>query len=70
MIYRKTDNPRCRTCKNSSPMDGTVNINCKLYGTRPADFVCKKYDYDIFKRQIKPKPKLKTLKFSKEDFEI
>lgn len=70
MIYRKIDKPRCRLCKNASPINGTTNILCSIYGARPADYVCRKFDYDIFKRKIKPKPKLNAFKFRKEDFEI
>ncbi len=68
MIYRKTIEPRCSLCKNASFIQNSLNINCKIYGQRPNDFVCKKYDYDIFKRQIKPKPKMKI--FKSKDFDL
>ncbi|MBQ7901607.1 MAG: hypothetical protein IJ365_06565 [Clostridia bacterium] len=70
MIYRKNDNPKCHLCKNATYIKGTRNIQCSIHGTRPMDYVCKKYDYDIFKREIKPKTQLRTFKFRKEDFEI
>ena len=69
MIYRKNIEPKCRLCKNGEILSGN-NIKCKLKGIVPGDYACKKFDYDIFKREIKPKPKLKTEKFSKSDFEI
>lgn len=68
MIYRKTIEPKCILCKNAELIENSLNVNCKIYGTRPADFACKKYDYDIFKREIKQKAKLKVYK--KEDFDI
>ncbi len=68
MIYRKTIEPRCSLCKNASFIENSRNVNCSIYGQRPVDFVCKKYDYDIFKREIKQKPKMKV--FKKENFEL
>ena len=68
MIYRKTIEPKCRLCKNAVLIENSRNVNCSIYGQRPVDFVCKKYDYDIFKREINPKPKMKA--FKKEAFEL
>lgn len=68
MIYRNTIEPKCYLCKHATLTDNSGNVNCDLYGSRPKDFACKKYDYDIFKREIKPKPKMKQFKM--EDFEL
>ena len=69
MIYRKVENPGCRLCAyGDMPCGG--NVNCSVKGTVPADYLCKKFKYDIFKREIKPKPKKGKFKFRKEDFEI
>lgn len=69
MIYKKLENPSCRLCVHGdNPCSG--NVDCKIKGTVPADFVCKKFKYDIFKRQIKPKPKKGAFKFTKDNFAI
>ena len=68
MIYRKTIEPKCRLCKHATLLENSGNIMCDIHGSRPKDFACKKYSYDIFKREIKPKPKMKQFKPS--DFEI
>ncbi len=70
MIFRKDIEPKCRLCANAQPADDSANMHCSLRGTVPRDFACKKFKYDIFKREIKPKPKLDFGKFSKKDFDI
>lgn len=69
MIYKKQDYECCRICANCTP-DGNGNVNCKYTGTVPADYHCKKFEYDIFKRQIIPKIKKKKPVFSQKDFTI
>lgn len=68
MIYRKSTQPRCGLCKHATITDNSLNVICDIKGKVPSDFACKKYSYDIFKREIKSKSKIKS--FKKEDFEI
>ena len=70
MIYRQVENPKCFLCRHAKCDETSRNINCSIKGTVPMDFVCKKFSYDIFKREIKPKVKLNSVKFRKADFEI
>ncbi len=68
MIYRKSIEPRCRLCAHATLTENSLNVMCDIKGKMPCDFACKKYKYDIFKREIKPKPKMK--KYKAEDFVI
>ncbi len=68
MIYRKTIEPHCRLCRHATLTENSLNVICEIKGKMPSDFVCRKYSYDIFKREIKPKPKNKQYKA--EDFKI
>ena len=70
MIYRKCEYPKCSLCIHANFIDGSRNIECKFSGKIPGDYVCKRFEYDIFKRTVKPKAKLKIGKFTKENFEI
>jgi hypothetical protein len=70
MIYRTIENPKCFLCKHATCDESSRNITCAFKGTVPMDYVCKKFDYDIFKREIKPQAKIKSIKFCKSDFEI
>ena len=70
MIYRKCENPKCNLCKHAEFIDGSRNIKCEFGGKKPNDYVCKRFEYDVFKRVIKPKEKLKTGNYTKENFEI
>ena len=70
MIFRQCEEPKCRLCANAESTNDSANMHCSVRGTVPKDFACKKFKYDIFKREIKPKPKLNFSKFSKKDFEI
>jgi len=70
MIYSKVDNPLCSNCIHAKLTENGGNVLCDIKGTVPADFCCKKYKYDIFKKKIKPRKTLKINKFSKQDFDI
>ena len=70
MIYSKVDNPKCTLCVHAQIHNESDNITCDIKGTVPADFCCKKFKYDIFKKKIKPRKVLKSQNFSKEDFTL
>ena len=70
MIYSKVENPRCSLCVHANENKTSGNVLCDVRGTVPADFVCKKFSYDIFKKVVKPKKKLNKNNFSAEDFSV
>lgn len=70
MIYSKVDNPKCTLCVHADIHTESENVSCEIKGTVPADFCCKKFKYDIFKKKLKPRKVLKPQKFSKEDFTV
>ena len=70
LIYSKLENPRCNLCVYADQNKTSGNILCELKGTVPADFVCKKFKYDIFKKTVKPRKKLEKSRFTSEDFSV
>ena len=70
MIYSKNDNPKCSSCVYATIQENGGNVHCEIKGTIPADFCCKKYKYDIFKKKIKPRKKLNLNNYSQENFEL
>ena len=70
MLYSKIENPGCYICANADYCDVSGNMMCKLKGTVPEDFCCKKFKYDIFKKKVKPHKKLILNKFTEKDFSI
>lgn len=70
MIYLKQENPKCTTCIHAVLKENDGNARCDIKGTVPADFCCKKYKYDIFKKKIKPRKKLNLSRYSTEDFSL
>jgi hypothetical protein len=70
VIYSKPENPRCNLCVYADQNKTSGNILCEIKGTVPADFVCKKFKYDIFKKTVKPRKKLDKSRFTAEDFSL
>ena len=70
MIYSKVENPKCNTCVYADIKENSGNALCKFKGMVPADFCCKKYKYDIFKKKVRPRKKLSAKKFTEDDFKI
>ena len=71
MIYKGVDNPRCVFCVNSKKCDEDEMVFCaKKNKNVKEDFVCRKYEYDIFKREIKRKKKPDFSRFSEEEFRL
>lgn len=60
--------PKCEYCLYGRRSPDGETILCEKKGIVPLDSVCKKYKYDILKRQPKRKPKMPE--FSAEDFEL
>jgi len=70
VLYSKIENPGCYICANAEKSNVSGNMSCKIKGTVPEDFCCKKFKYDIFKKTVKPHKKLKLNKFTEKDFSI
>lgn len=70
MIYSEIDNPKCRLCAYADAHSSNGNMTCSFKGAVPEDFCCRKFKYDIFKREIKPHKVMKKANFSKEDFTL
>ena len=60
--------PKCEYCEFSTPTNDGDTVLCPKKGVVSKDWCCKKYKYDIFKREPKLPPT--APEFSKSDFEI
>lgn len=60
--------PKCEYCEFSTPTNDGDTVLCPKKGVVSKDWCCKKYKYDIFKRE--PKLHQTAPEFSKSDFEI
>ena len=67
MLFRKDIDPRCAYCQRGNELDED-RVLCPKKGVVSKDWYCKKYKYDIFKREPKLHPT--APEFSKSDFEI
>lgn len=70
MIYSKIDNPKCNLCIHSDANKASGNVLCDIRGTVPADYYCKKFKYDIFKKKIKPRRSLASKEYRDKDFSV
>ena len=70
MIYSKVENPKCHLCIHADKNNKSGNLLCEIRGTVPADFACKKFKYDIFKKTLKPKRNADKKSYSPDDFII
>lgn len=72
MIYSEDINKICALCLHAEPADGKENtMYCRL---RKKEFEsstpdCGKFEYDIFKKTVRRKKRLKT-DFSADDFKL
>ena len=72
MIYSEDINKVCALCVNAEPIpENKDEMYCKLYkkNTAITKNDCKKFKYDIFKKTVRRKRRLKT-EFTAEDFEL
>ncbi len=71
MFYRGDEEKMCFLCEYSEKTDNEEILFCKKKNKNVSEnSLCRKYKYDIFKREIKRKAKKDFSKFSKEDFEL
>ena len=60
--------PKCEYCAHARPSPDGETVLCRYKGVVEKDGKCRKYKYDILKRQPRHKPKLQE--FSEEDFTL
>lgn len=70
MIYRECENPICFFCAYSTPLAATDDMVCNKCGIVKQDNTCKKFRYDPQKKIPKRAPKLKSHKFTAENFQL
>ena len=72
MIYSEDINKVCALCVNAEPIpENEDEMYCKLYkkNTAITKNDCKKFKYDIFKKTVRRRRRLKK-NFSAEDFTL
>ena len=72
MIYSEDINKVCALCVNAKPIpENEEEMYCELYkkNTAITKNDCKKFKYDIFKKKVHRKRRLKT-EFDAEDFKL
>lgn len=71
MIYSEDINKICALCRYSQPTDDEEKLICSLNNKTvgKSDPDCGKFIYDIFKRPVRRKRKLKT-DFNPDDFKL
>ena len=71
-LFGNKASPSCSYCENGrlakTPNGESDQVNCKLYGTVPANHACSKYVYAPLLRVPKKMPALPVYK--KSDFEL
>ncbi len=70
MIFRGAETPICYFCVHATHNPGKTTVQCKKKGEVPEDFHCRKYQYDIFKKEVHKKKRLQLGKFNAEDFRL
>lgn len=69
MLFRKDIEPRCAYCAHGSAISDT-EVACPWKGVTAAEYHCRRFRYDPFKR-VPPRPvKLETGRLREEDFKI
>lgn len=68
LLNKKDISPSCSYCKYGKAAPDGETVLCKKKGVVEKDFACKKFSYDVLKRQPKrPKP---LEQFKAEDFSL
>ena len=71
MIFNGAESPKCFFCEYSEKTDEDGIYICKKKNkTVSENDLCRKYKYDVFKREVKRKKKIEFSKFSEEDFKL
>lgn len=67
-MYSKDLPKVCAYCRHGAPMADRAHVLCRKRGVVTQDYHCRKYSYDPFKRDPRPKPSLPS--FDESDFKI
>lgn len=68
ILNEKEISPSCSYCMHGKCSPDGETVLCKKKGIVEKDFSCKKFSYDVLKRQ--PRRPLPLQKYSKEDFSL
>lgn len=68
LLNKKDISPSCAYCRHGRPAPDRETVLCKKHGVVEKDFSCKKFAYDVLKRQ--PKRPMPMQKFDAEDFKL
>lgn len=69
MLYEKREiAPKCEYCRYGRLSPDGETVLCEKKGVVERDGTCRRYKYDILKRQPKRRPEMPA--FSAEDFEL
>lgn len=68
IIDEKGVSPSCSYCEYGKTAPDGESVLCKKRGVVEKDFSCRKFSYDILKRQ--PRRPLPLAKFDAEDFSL
>ncbi len=57
-IIKNTDTlPVCALCEHATPLEGLDGVVCKYKGVVSESYTCRKFSYDMLKRDPAPAPK-------------
>lgn len=68
LLNEKDISPSCSYCKHGKQAPDGENVLCKKNGIVEKDFACKKFSYDVLKRQ--PRRPLPLNSFNADDFSL
>lgn len=68
LINKKEISPSCSYCMHGKLAPNGENVLCMKKGVVEKDFACRKFKYDVLKRQ--PKRQRELEKFDAEDFKL
>ena len=68
LLNKKSISPSCSYCEYGKLSPDGETVLCKKKGIVEKDFSCRKFSYDVLKRQ--PKRPLPLQKFNEEDFSL
>ncbi|MBE6903010.1 MAG: hypothetical protein E7480_00170 [Ruminococcaceae bacterium] len=70
MLFNKNIEKCCAVCQRATLLINSEKIMCKKKGVVEADYKCRKFKYDPFKREPKKQNAQMLEGYTKEDFEI
>ncbi len=68
LLNKKEISPSCSYCAHGKLSPDGATVLCKKKGVVEKDFACRKFTYDVLKRQ--PKRPIELEKYNPEDFKL